>query len=456
MGYNGAGVYTLPPGSIISDGTSADAADLNTPLEDLEDALNLVHISDGRKAAEANWPMGGFKLTGLADGSAATDSATIKQAQVGVLSQATTVGGTADAITLSFTPAIAAYTTGMKIRWTSGGACTVTNPTVNVHSLGAKTIKKGASAALVAGDTGASAYQCEAVYDGTDFILLNPASGLFSKASTTDVLTGTDTEKLMTADSNAALWEKGSDIASGTTITVGEGGTFDVTGTTTITDIDPSTDKAGRLFRFVHEGVHTLTHHATTMILLTGANITTAVGDVSTWQSEGSDAVRMIGYERADGSSLTGMTLIGTLSTTGASTSSLTSGTWTGFRKIILEVNNLSAGAGSVEFSLRITNNGGTNWSTGTTNEVIVASSDMASAGSGNGPRGVIELTNTQSTANGGIRGFVILGSGNTLTPYASMPRMLCFNVVGPINGLRIQTGSDSIDEISIPVYGVK
>lgn len=177
MGYNGAGVYSLPLGSIISDGTDAEAADLNTPLVDLEDSLSLVHLSDGRKAAEANWPMGGFKLTGLANGSAATDSAALSQVQTSVVQHSSAVGGTADAIQITLSPASTTLTTNEVLRWKSGGANTVTAPTLSKDSgTTNKTIKKGVSAALAVGDTGASGYECEAIYNGTDWILLNPAT----------------------------------------------------------------------------------------------------------------------------------------------------------------------------------------------------------------------------------------------------------------------------------------
>lgn len=103
-----------------------------------------------------------------------TQYATVVEAQTGAISQATGIGGTFDAITLSFTPAITALVTNMRFRWRSPGANTITAPTINIESLGAKTIKKGAGSALLAGDTGAAGNICEAVYNGTDIILLNP------------------------------------------------------------------------------------------------------------------------------------------------------------------------------------------------------------------------------------------------------------------------------------------
>lgn len=128
-----------------------------------------------------------------------------------------------------------------------------------------------------------------------------PVSGIGggTAASTTDVLTGTSTTTQATPDSIAALWEQGSNIASAATISIGEGGYFHVTGTTTITDIDFATDKTGRTVRLVFDGALTLTHNASTLILPGGVSITTAAGDSCTVVSEGSDVVRVLNYTTA-------------------------------------------------------------------------------------------------------------------------------------------------------------
>jgi hypothetical protein len=117
-----------------------------------------------------------------------------------------------------------------------------------------------------------------------------------TKASTTEVLTGTDAVKAVTSDALAALWEQGSDIASAGTITVGEGGYFAVTGTTTITDIDPGTDKAGRHFWLKFTGALTITHNASTLIIPGAQDIATAANAVALFVSEGADVVRMLHY----------------------------------------------------------------------------------------------------------------------------------------------------------------
>lgn len=360
MARDGSGTYSLPA-TFATANQVAQSATVNSIMADIAQALTDSINKDGSKAFAANQSMGSNKLTNLAAATAAADAARLSQVQAGNSAQATTVGGTVDVVTLAFTPAITAYVSGMRIRWTSGGANTVTTPTINVDGLGAKTVKKNPNgAALAAGDFGASGTILEAVYNGTDFILLNPpaaspasasdtVAGLVELATTTETLTGTDATRAVTPDGLAALWEQGSDIASAGTITVGEGGYFNVTGTTTITDIDPGTDKAGRRFFLKFAGALTLTHNASTLILPGGANITTAAGDIAEFVSEGSDAVRCVGYTKASGRALVepsgGMTLLGTIDTSSGAMGggkSLTSLTLTNYKALRLVWNGVS------------------------------------------------------------------------------------------------------------------
>jgi hypothetical protein len=129
-------------------------------------------------------------------------------------------------------------------------------------------------------------------------------------ASTSEVLTGTDATKGVTPDALAALWEQGSDVASAGTVSLDEGGYFNITGTTTITDIDFATDKAGRKAWVKFAGILTLTHGAN-LILPTGANIATAAGDTACFISEGSDVVRCVAYTRASGAALVASSFTG-------------------------------------------------------------------------------------------------------------------------------------------------
>src|SRR5882672_1911461 len=106
----------------------------------------------------------------------------------------------------------------------------------------------------------------------------------------------------------AKVWEAGTDLASASTLAVlANGGYFHVTGTTTITALSQSSNlRAGRLIQLKFNGILTLTHNATSLILPGGANITTAAGDVATFRCDDSanNYWRCVQYQRASGGGL--------------------------------------------------------------------------------------------------------------------------------------------------------
>lgn len=81
-----------------------------------------------------------------------------------------TTAGTVNVQTCSCSPAITTYTTGMKIR-VKAGLTNTSSLTLNVNSIGAKTVKTAQGSALTGGEF-RTGYQYELVYDGTDLILL--------------------------------------------------------------------------------------------------------------------------------------------------------------------------------------------------------------------------------------------------------------------------------------------
>lgn len=188
-------------------------------------------------------------------------------------------------------------------------------------------------------------------------------------ASTTDILTGTDTSKYATADAIAALWEQGGNVSSATTTTLGEGGYFHITGTTTITDIDFTTDKAGREAVLVFDGALTLTHNASTLILPTGANITTAAGDACTIKSEGSDVIRITNYQRKDGTALAGgssgaLTLITETTTSGTAGNVTFSSISSAYRDLEIRVRGRGDNAAQdIEIRVQFNSDTGNNYS---------------------------------------------------------------------------------------------
>lgn len=176
------------------------------------------------------------------------------------------------------------------------------------------------------------------------------SGGSFTAASTTEQLTGTDSAKGSTPDSVAALWEQGADVASSGTISLDEGGYFHVTGTTTITDIDFTTDKAGRTAWIEFTGILTLTHNASTFILPTGANITTAAGDTACFVSEGSDVIRCVAYNRASGSALAGavggLTLLASYTASGSTASADFTSISGSYKDLVLVISGRNADVG--------------------------------------------------------------------------------------------------------------
>lgn len=109
----------------------------------------------------------------------------------------------------------------------------------------------------------------------------------------------------------ADLASKGADIASAATTDLGAvaGHQHDITGAVTITSFGTVAAGIWKIIKF--EGVLTLTHNATSLILPDGQNITTAVGDVAIMVSEGSGNWRCVSYQRVNDSytaTLTGCT----------------------------------------------------------------------------------------------------------------------------------------------------
>ena len=95
---------------------------------------------------------------------------------------------------------------------------------------------------------------------------------------------------------------KGADIASATALILGDDGLFfDVTGTEAITSI--ATKGVGTQVTLQFDGVLTLTHSATDLILPGAADITTAAGDVAVFYEYALGDWQCVSYEKADGSS---------------------------------------------------------------------------------------------------------------------------------------------------------
>lgn len=177
---------------------------MDAEFDGIVDGLENTVTLDGQTTPTANLPMGGFRHTNVGAATSRSHYGRVAEIQDGTIWKAASPGGTGDAMTGTVTPAPSAYTAGMVVQIIAPGANTVTNPTININALGAKTIRKH-QAALVAGDY-ASGDTLWLVYDGTYFEYINPKavelSGLTTDA--TGGATGDFIPFVDVSDSNAS------------------------------------------------------------------------------------------------------------------------------------------------------------------------------------------------------------------------------------------------------------
>lgn len=275
-------------------------------------------------------------------------------------------GGVVNAYTLTPTPPLVSYVVNMTVIFTP----TFTNTgasTLNISALGVLNLLTVDGAALAAGDLVAG-QTYSARYNGTDLRLTALTKRYVDQLAFSTALPGQggNSGKFLTTDGTNASWSdtvpipfnftsrlneaKGANIASAATIdlSTATGNLVHVTGTTTITAI---TIPSGAERTVVFDGILTLTHNATTLILPTGANITTAAGDVIKVRGDGAGNARVVTYQRANGTALSvtppALILLATLTPTASanvdSLSTFTS-TYDNYRIIGEGITNNAAG----------------------------------------------------------------------------------------------------------------
>ncbi|HWT21690.1 MAG TPA: hypothetical protein VN280_22540 [Variovorax sp.] len=194
-------------------------------------------------------------------------------------------------------------------------------------------------------------------------------------------------------------------LASAATVNIGAAAanTINITGTTTITAFDSIA--AGAIRRVIFAAALTLTHNATSLILPTGANITTAAGDAAEFVSLGSGNWKCIGYTRASGAPLTG----GGSFTGGTLTSALNEAV----PVTIASASTMNIGAAAAN-SISVT---GTTAVTAFDNIAAGAKRDLVFAGAltltHNATSLILPTGGNITTATGDVADFVSLGSGN-------------------------------------------
>lgn len=154
-------------------GVDIVADDHDTHDQDMADGINSCLKKDGGNAATNNLPMGGFRHTNVGAAQARTDYARFSDLQDGKGIYVPTVGGTANAITLTTGYSLSSYAAGQTFRFVASATNTGA-ATVNIDGRGAKNITGPAGSALSAGQILANAL-VEITYDGTQFQLKTQA-----------------------------------------------------------------------------------------------------------------------------------------------------------------------------------------------------------------------------------------------------------------------------------------
>jgi len=215
MSYNGSGTFNInTAGQPVVTGTVITSTAFNLLTADLASGLTTALTKDGQTTPTANIPMGTFKITGLGAGTAATDAAQFGQLQAGA-TQIATVTGT-DTIAGTLSPALGAYATGNLFSFVAANTNTGA-ATINLNSLGAKSITKLGSTALAAGDiVSGRVYLIE--YDGTRFQLINPSASSVSSfsAGTTGLTPSTATTGAVTLAGTLAVANGGTGVTTST------------------------------------------------------------------------------------------------------------------------------------------------------------------------------------------------------------------------------------------------
>lgn len=153
-------------------GVDIISSDHDVHDQDLASGINDCLKKDGGNSPSANIDWSNNRITNYGAPSARSDAARVAEVQDSAHMWGGTAGGTADALTVSLSPSISSYTTGLVV-WFIASAANTGSATLNVDSVGATTLKKtDGTTDLAAGDI-VSGRLYGALYDGTNFQVLN-------------------------------------------------------------------------------------------------------------------------------------------------------------------------------------------------------------------------------------------------------------------------------------------
>ena len=203
MSRDGSG--TMSTDTMATASAVASSTTVNSIITDIANALTDSINKDGTKAWAANQSVGNNKFTSLGSGSARTDSINFGQVQDGKANWVDG-GGTADAITATYSPAITALVDGQICFVRATAANATTTPTFAPNGLTARTIVKHGGVALAVGDIVGDGHELALRYDltNTRWELLNPSVILtdYAALATANTFTAVQTIGVANAGTN--------------------------------------------------------------------------------------------------------------------------------------------------------------------------------------------------------------------------------------------------------------
>ncbi|NDF13036.1 MAG: hypothetical protein EB060_09525 [Proteobacteria bacterium] len=182
MAWNGSGSFQRTNGSFSGASVWEDDANAGFDIvdsrhdnhdQDLAQGIDNCLTKDGQNSPTADLSMNTFKHTNVGDGTARNHYATVGQLQDQTVQAVSAVGGTANAITATMSPAISAYVTGARYTFKAGASANSGATTLKISN-GPITAVQYQGSALSGGEIGANTWHT-VVYDGSVFQLLNPA-----------------------------------------------------------------------------------------------------------------------------------------------------------------------------------------------------------------------------------------------------------------------------------------
>jgi hypothetical protein len=183
MPWNGSGTFNRIFSWVADKAAGLDISSsrMDTDTNDIAaQGFGNCLTRDGQGQPTANLPMAGFRHTGVQNAVNRTDYSSLGQLQDGLVDW-TVAGGTSDALTATYTPAITGLSDG-QICYVRATAQNLTaTPTFSPNGLTPHVITTLGGGALAAGATGGSingaGYECVLRYNsaGTRWELLNPS-----------------------------------------------------------------------------------------------------------------------------------------------------------------------------------------------------------------------------------------------------------------------------------------